>query len=153
MAWSQLFPVRCKDLSFMVSENDSAVGLSDPSKEPPKEVFFQAIFALSLVNQIRSSIMIVRTLLSGSCNQIRSSIMVFQTLCIGSCNQIRFSTVIFQTLLSGSFDQIRSSIVFSSNCAQRIIRPDPQSVGDFCECLENSGRLSWMRVTCNALLN
>ena len=76
----------------MVSENDSAVGLLDPSKYPPKEVCFQAIFALSLVNQIRSSIMIFRTLLSGSFNQIRSSI------------------VFLQTVLSGSYDEIRSSL-------------------------------------------
>ena len=75
----------------MVSENDSAVGLSDPSKEPPKEAFFQAIFASSLVNQIRSSIVIFQTLLSGSFNQIRSSIVIFQTLLSGSCNHIRSS--------------------------------------------------------------
>ena len=79
----------------MVSENDSAVGLSDPSKEPPKEVFFQAMFALSLVNQIRSSIVIFQTLLSGSFDQIRSSIVFLQTVLSGSCNKIRSSLATF----------------------------------------------------------
>ena len=94
----------------MVSENDSAVGLLDPSKYPPKEVCFPAIFALSLVNQIRSSIMIFRTLLSGSCNQIRSSIVIFRTLLSGSFDQIRSLIVFLQTVLSGSCNKIRSSL-------------------------------------------
>ena len=79
----------------MVSEKDATVGLLDPSKYPPKEACLPAIFALSLVNQIRSSIVIFRTLLSGSFDQIRSSIMFLQTVLRGSYHKIRSSLATF----------------------------------------------------------
>ena len=45
-----------KGQSFIVMENDSAMGLLDPNKEPPKEATFLAMFAMTPFNQIRHSI-------------------------------------------------------------------------------------------------